>query len=118
VYARNRQDRVIARAVTNEKGEYFLACLVQGNYALTLDPRKTAFQGKTIVVHVGTGGVVVNWRVSRMTPAAAALRRGTCCGAAVAWYGLPALIGGGAAAAGAAVAIDNNPRRHPESPSQ
>jgi hypothetical protein len=120
VYARNRQDAIVARGVTNDKGEYLLACLVPGNYALTLDPKKTAFRGKTTIVHVGTGGVVVNWRVSQVTEAITMLHRGTCCGAAVAWYGLPALIlgGGGATGVGIAVGIDDSPRRQPESPSQ
>jgi Carboxypeptidase regulatory-like domain len=121
VYARNRRDTIVARGVTNDKGEYFLECLVRGTYSLTLDPRKTQFQGKTTVVHVGTGGVVVNWRVSTVTSAVTTLHRGTCCGAAVALTGLPALIlGGGAlggAGVGAAIAIDDDPRR-PESPSQ
>ena len=120
IQVRNRQDAIVARVVSNDKGEYLLPCLVQENYALTLDPQKTPFQGKTTIVHVGTGGVVVNWRVSQVTQAIVTLHRGTCCGAAVAWYGLPALIlgGGGAAGVGAAVAIDSNPRRRPESPSQ
>ena len=121
VYARDHRDTIVARGVTNDKGEYFLECLVRGTYSLTLDPRKTQFQGKTTVVHVGTGGVVVNWRVSTVTPPVTTLHRGTCCGAAVALTGLPALIlGGGAlggAGAGAAIAIDDDPRR-PESPSQ
>jgi len=104
--------------MTNDKGEYLLECLVQGNFSLTLDPQKTPFQGKTIVVHIGTGGVVVNWRVSEVTQAITTLHRGTCCGAAVALTGLPALILGGGAGIGAAVAVDDDPRRQPESPSQ
>lgn len=79
ISARDKNGHLVARATTNEKGEYLLECLDRDQYQLTLDPGKTGFQGQTAVADLLLEGLIVNWMVSAAAPAIMVMQPGTCC---------------------------------------
>jgi len=76
IAAHDSAGKVLARAITTDKGEYALPGLVPGQYNLTANPVTTGFKRQTVVAAVGAEGLAVNWAVSTAAPAVAAATPG------------------------------------------
>src|SRR2546422_889782 len=76
VVARDSTGKVIARAVTSNRGEYALEGLAPGQYNLTANPLTTGFKRQTVVAPLGAEGLTINWAVSPAAPAIAAATPG------------------------------------------
>jgi len=76
VVAQDSTGKVIARAVTSNRGEYALEGLAPGQYNLTANPLTTGFKKQTVVAPLGAEGLTINWAVSSATPAIAAATPG------------------------------------------
>lgn len=63
--------KVVARGLTNAKGEYTLGCLPTRQYRLALNPLRTGLKGQTVVGALGEKGLTVNWTSSSAKPAVA-----------------------------------------------
>lgn len=77
---------IVGRAMTNEKGEYVLECLVPRTYHLALSSLPERFLGQTVIINPGTDGQVVQWSVNVEVPAVAIAKAGGgVCGCGGAW---------------------------------
>ena len=127
VVAQDPDGKALARATTNDKGQYLMKCLEQRQYLMILNALPAGFQGQSAVAYLGERGLIVNWMTSVATPAIVTAKQGGgVCGAA--WFdGLnqtEALITS-VGAVGTTVSLGlalggvfEDPPRHPASPSQ
>jgi carboxypeptidase family protein len=77
---------IMARGITNDKGEYVIECLDPHKYHLALSALPERFLGQTVVVNLGTDGQVVQWSTNMETPAVATARAGGgVCGCGPTW---------------------------------
>ena len=68
--------KILGEALTDAEGNYHLKNLSIGQYQLTLDPVKSAFQGETVVAALGSQGLTVDWIVSKSAKAIASATLG------------------------------------------
>ena len=68
--------KILGEALTDAEGNYHLKNLSTGQYQLTLDPLKSAFQGETVVAALGSEGLTVDWIVSKSAKAIASATLG------------------------------------------
>lgn len=129
IAARDRNNQLVARALTANRGAYSLECLEPGQYQLSLAPLETGFRGQTVAVSLGSDGIFADWSVSSEAPAVAVARRGMCCDVPassvaevlaplIGLGGLAATSGIGAAAAAGVFSGEENTPRSPVSPSE
>ena len=76
ILAKNSSGKILGEAVTDAEGNYHLKNLSIGQYQLTLDPLKSAFQGETVVAALGSQGLTVDWIVSKSAKAIASATLG------------------------------------------
>lgn len=76
ILAKDSSGKILAEAVTDAEGNYNLKNLSIGQYQLTLDPLKSAFQGETVVTALGSKGLTVDWIVSKTAKAIASATQG------------------------------------------
>jgi len=77
---------IVARGITNDKGDYVIECLDPREYHLALSALPEQFLGQTVVVKLGADGQVVHWVAKTETPAIATTRvGGGVCGCGTAW---------------------------------
>jgi hypothetical protein len=68
--------KILGEVLTDAEGNYQLKNLSTGQYQLTLDPLKSAFQGETVVAALGSQGLTVDWIVSKSAKAIASATLG------------------------------------------
>jgi len=71
ILAKDSSGKILGEALTDADGNYQLKNLSIGQYQLTLDPVKSAFQGETVVAALGSQGLTVDWIVSKSAKAIA-----------------------------------------------
>src|SRR3989337_2019220 len=71
ILAKDSSGKILGEALTDADGNYQLKNLSIGQYQLTLDPVKSAFQGETVVAALGSQGLTVDWIVSKSARAIA-----------------------------------------------
>jgi hypothetical protein len=76
ILAKDSSGKIWGEALTDAEGNYQLKNLRTGQYQLTLDPLKSAFQGETVVAALGSQGLTVDWIVSRSAKAIASATLG------------------------------------------
>ena len=76
ILAKDSSGKTLGEAVTDAEGNYNLKNLSIGQYQLTLDPLKSAFQGETVVAALGSQGLTVDWIVSKSAKAIASATLG------------------------------------------
>ena len=76
ILAKDSSGKILGEAVTDAEGNYDLKNLSIGQYQLTLDPVKSAFQGETVVAALGSQGLTVDWIVSKSARAIASATLG------------------------------------------
>ena len=105
--------KVVAQAVTNDKGGYIMKGLAPGQYNLALNPLATGFQGETVATSLGSEGLTVNWTVSAAAPAVAVATPGVAgggifgLGKTSTFLGGLGLVGGGVGGATGGGAFDS-----------
>jgi len=91
--------KILGEALTDAEGNYHLKNLSIGQYQLTLDPLKSAFQGETVVAALGPQGLTVDWIVSKSAKAIAAATLGIASSGPVAFGDTLAMAAPGTAPA-------------------
>jgi carboxypeptidase family protein len=76
ILAKDSSGKIFSEALTDAEGNYHLKNLNIGQYQLTLDPVKSAFQGETVVAALGSQGLTVDWVVSKTAKAIASATLG------------------------------------------
>jgi hypothetical protein len=76
ILAKDSSGKILGEALTDAEGNYQLKNLSIGQYQLTLDPLKSAFQGETVVAALGSQGLTVDWIVSKSAKAIASASLG------------------------------------------
>ena len=76
ILAKDSSGKILGEALTDADGNYQLKNLSIGQYQLTLDPVKSAFQGETVVAALGSQGLTVDWIVSKSARAIASATLG------------------------------------------
>jgi len=76
ILAKDSSGKILGEALTDADGNYQLKNLSIGQYQLTLDPVKSAFQGETVVAALGSQGLTVDWIVSKSAKAIASATLG------------------------------------------
>jgi len=76
ILAKDSSGKILGEALTDAEGNYRLKNLSIGQYQLTLDPLKSAFQGETVVAALGSEGLTVDWIVSKSAKAIASATLG------------------------------------------
>jgi|GEM_PF-4701242 len=121
---------IVARRMTDDKGNYAFECLEHDKYHLLLNALPGRVTGQTAVVELGKEGLLVQWAASAAAPAIAMARTGggVCqCGApglsergrVTALLATGAVVVGGGIAAGIlASGSSRDQRQPPASPSQ
>jgi Carboxypeptidase regulatory-like domain len=127
VIAQDLDGKALARATTNDKGQYSIRCLEQRKYLMALNALPVNFQGQSAVAFLGEKGLIINWTTAVLAPTIVTAKQGGgICGAA--WFsGLnqtETLITS-VAAVGSTVSLGlalggvlEDPPSHPASPSQ
>lgn len=88
--ALTQSEKELSSTTTGRDGSFVLSGLSDGDYLLKLATAGTVYQGQTVVTHVDSAGVTVNWKVSQGTTALA-----------LATYGASSSVGGSANAVAA-----------------
>ena len=79
-------DEIVARGITNDKGEYVIECLDLRKYHLALSALPERFLEQTVVVTLGKEGQIVQWTTNAETPAIATTKiGGGGCGCGPTW---------------------------------
>ena len=99
ILAKDSSGKILGEAVTDAEGNYDLKNLSIGQYQLTLDPLKSAFQGETVVAALGSQGLTVDWIVSKSAKAIASATLGIASSGPVAFGDTLAMAAPGTAPA-------------------
>ena len=82
VGVRDSTGKVVANAISDAQGHYTIRGLSPDTYNYTLDPLGTRFKSGTVVSHLDSSGLTVDWKVSQGSNALAMATAGS--GAALA----------------------------------
>lgn len=71
----NSAGKSFGKATSNAQGEYSITGLHPATYQLVLDPRSADLKGGNAVAHLGSGGLIINWTVSKKGSALALAKK-------------------------------------------